>query len=70
MMIIIFWEMIIINNCIVVEACLPRRCIATDVVLFFVSRSFPSKGSIRENIFVFTCNNKHNRPLWVPVQGL
>jgi hypothetical protein len=38
------------SNSIVVEACLPRRGIATAVVLMFVSRSLPSNGSIRHTM--------------------
>jgi hypothetical protein len=42
------------SNSIVVEACLPRRFIATAVILLFISRSLLDNGSIRHN------NNNNN----------
>jgi hypothetical protein len=39
------------SNSLVVEACLPRRWIATAVVSLFVSRSFPSNVSVRHNMY-------------------
>jgi hypothetical protein len=38
---------------IVVEACLSLCCIATAVVSLFISRYFPSKGSMRQNTIEF-----------------
>jgi hypothetical protein len=40
-----------VSNCnsILVQACLPLRCIAMAVVSLFVSRSLPSNGSIRNS---------------------
>jgi hypothetical protein len=41
------------SNCIVVEPCLLRRCIAMAVVLLFVLRSLPSNGSVHHNNMQF-----------------
>jgi hypothetical protein len=40
------------SNSIVVEACLPRRCLTTAVVWLFVSRSLPNNASILHIIII------------------
>jgi hypothetical protein len=40
------------NNSIL-EACLPRRCIAAAIDSLFVSRSFSSNGSVRHNMYIY-----------------
>jgi hypothetical protein len=44
------------SNSTVVEACLPRRCIATAVVSLFVSSSLRSKGSGRHSMYEILSN--------------
>lgn len=40
------------SKSIVVETCLPRRCIVTPIVSLFVSMSLPGNGSIYHNILL------------------
>jgi hypothetical protein len=46
------------SNSIVVEACLPRRCIETAVVSLFVSRSLPGNGSILHSMKISESKTK------------